>query len=49
MQIPFWQMHGSNSPWLARFVLPMRRHWPDSLYTSLAVAASLLWLALSSF
>lgn len=47
MQIPVRQLLCSSSPWLVRFVLPVRRHLPDSLYTSLAIAAGLLWLALS--
>lgn len=47
MQIPVRQPLCSSSPWWVRFVLPVRRYLPDSLYTNLAIAAGLLWLALS--
>jgi hypothetical protein len=49
MQISFRQTHCSSYPRLARLISSICRHLPDSLYTSLAIAASLLWLALISF
>ncbi|UCV27774.1 hypothetical protein [Ferribacterium limneticum] len=49
MQIQFQQAHSPSSPWLVRFISPVSRYLPDSLYTSLAIAAGLLWLALISF
>jgi len=47
MQIPIRQTNRSTFPWLANFISPVSRHLPDSLYTSLAIAAGLLWLALT--
>lgn len=49
MQVSIRQTNSSAFPLLARFVSPVFRHLPDSLYTSLAIAAGLLWLALISF
>lgn len=46
MQIPFRQTRCPSFSWLARLLSPVSRHLPDSLYTSTAVAAGLLWLAL---
>lgn len=49
MQIPIRQTNRSTFPLLTRFVSPVFRHLLDSLHTSLAIAAGLLWLALISF
>lgn len=48
MQIPFRQANCQISPWLARIVSPMSRHLSEGgPYVSVAVAAGLLWLALT--
>lgn len=49
MQTTSRQTHCPSSPWLARLISPICRHFPDSIYTSLAIAAGLLWLALISY
>lgn len=51
MQVPFRQHSYQISTRLAAISSPakLRRYLPDSLYLSTAVAAGLLWLALSGF
>ena len=51
MQISFKQYYGAVSTRLLAFPSPSKlsRYLPDSLYLNIAVAAGMLWLALSSF